>query len=116
MPGLVGRERHRAAERVDLLDQMPLADAADRGIAAHLPQRLDVMREQQRAPPHARGRERRLGAGVAAADHDHVIVSCESHAPEPLTPRTKLRRTGAKFKPAGRIHQRHPEPTIGRSH
>ena len=34
--GLVGGERHGAAQRVDLLDQVPLADAADRGIAAHL--------------------------------------------------------------------------------
>ena len=37
--GLVGRGRHGAAERVDLLDQMALADPADRGIAAHLADR-----------------------------------------------------------------------------
>src|SRR5690606_12298817 len=32
----VDRARHRAAERVDLLREMALADAADCGIAAHL--------------------------------------------------------------------------------
>src|SRR6202011_638072 len=31
--GLVGRERHRAAQRVDLLRQVALADAADRRVA-----------------------------------------------------------------------------------
>ena len=71
MPASIGRARHGAAERVDLLDQMTLADAADRGVAAHLPQRLDVVREQQRARPLARG-QRGLGAGMAAADDDYI--------------------------------------------
>jgi len=44
--GQIGRMRHRAAERVDLLDQMTLADAADRWVAAHLADRLDRMGEQ----------------------------------------------------------------------
>ena len=39
--GLVGRRGHRAAERVDLLDEVALADAADRRVAAHLAERLD---------------------------------------------------------------------------
>ncbi len=43
-PGLVGGECHRAAEGVDLLDQVSLADAPDRGIARHLAQSLDAMR------------------------------------------------------------------------
>ena len=32
--GLVGRDGHRAAERVDLLDQVALADAADRALGS----------------------------------------------------------------------------------
>ncbi len=76
---LVGGERHRAAERIDLLDQMTFADAADSGIAAHLPEGVDIVREQERAAAHARGRERCLGTGVAAADHDHVELGLESH-------------------------------------
>ena len=79
---LVRRQRHGAAERIDFLDQMALADAADGRVAAHLPERLDVVGEQQRAPAHARGRERRLGAGMAAADHDHVEFGLKAHHSE----------------------------------
>ena len=76
---LVGRGRHGAAERVDLLDQVTLADAADRRIAAHLPQRFDRMGEQKRRRAHARSGKRRLGAGMAAADDDHVEMSRKLH-------------------------------------
>ena len=57
---------------VDLFDQVALADAADRGVAAHLPQRLDVVGQQQGLAAHARGGERGLGAGMAAADDDDI--------------------------------------------
>ena len=70
--GFVGGQRHRAAQRVDLLDQVPLADAADRRVAAHLAERFDVVREQQRGAAHAGGGQRRLGAGMAAADNDDI--------------------------------------------
>ena len=56
------------------LDQVALADAADRRIAAHRADGLDVVRQQQRARTGTRGRERGFGAGVAAADHDHVVA------------------------------------------
>jgi hypothetical protein len=49
-----------------------LADPTDRRVAGHLPQGLDAVRQQQRAPAHAGGGERGLGAGVAATDHDDV--------------------------------------------
>ena len=52
-PRLVRGDRHGAAQRIDFLDQVPLADAADRRVAAHLAQRLDVVREQQRLAAHA---------------------------------------------------------------
>ncbi len=69
-------------ERVDFLDQVALADAADRGVAGHLPERLDVVGEQQRARAHARGGERGFGAGMAAADDDHVETIGEIHSEE----------------------------------
>jgi hypothetical protein len=72
--GGVGGTRHHPAERVDLAYQVALADAADRRVAAHRADRLDVVREQQGARAGARCRERGLGAGVAAADHDHVVT------------------------------------------
>ena len=68
----IGRRGHRAAQRVDLLHQMALADAADRRVATHLAQRLDVVGQQQRADAHAGRRQCGLGAGMAATDHDHV--------------------------------------------
>ena len=77
--GTIGRQRHRAAERIDLLDQMSLADAADGRIAAHLPDGFDVVREQQRTCAGARRRERGFGAGVAATDHDHVELELLAH-------------------------------------
>ena len=69
-------------ERVDLLDQVSLADAADRGIAAHLAQGLDVVRQQQGAGPHAGGRERGFGAGMAAADDDDFVLLGKTHDAE----------------------------------
>ncbi len=73
-PRLVGGLGHRPAERIDLLDQMPFADAADRRVAAHLAEGLEAMRQQQRGTAHARGGQRRFGAGMAAADDDDVEV------------------------------------------
>ena len=38
--------RHGAAQRVNLLHQMALADAADGRVAAHLAEGLDIVSEQ----------------------------------------------------------------------
>ena len=78
-PGFVRRDGHRAAQRVDLLDEMTLADASDRRVARHLTQGLDVMREQERSAAHPRAGERRLGPGVATADDDNFVTRSESH-------------------------------------
>src|SRR5277367_2559983 len=80
--GLVRGQRHRAAQGIDLLDQMALADAADRRIAAHLTQRLDIVSEQQGALAHARRRQGGFGARMAAADHDHSVFRTETHHAE----------------------------------
>ena len=53
---------------------MALADTADRRIAAHHADRLDVVGQQQRARAGARRRERGLGTGMAAADDDDVVA------------------------------------------
>ncbi len=75
----IGRPRHQAAEGVDLLHQVALADTADRRVAAHLADGLDVVRQQQRARAAACRRQGRLGAGMAAAHHDHVILPFCQH-------------------------------------
>ena len=69
---LVRRQCHGTAERVYLFDEMAFADAADRRVAAHLPERLDVVREQQGGAAHARSRQRGFGAGMAAADNNDI--------------------------------------------
>ncbi|MNT42096.1 hypothetical protein D3C72_1784960 [compost metagenome] len=75
----VGGGRHGAAQGVDLLDQVALADAADGRVAAHLPEGFHIVGQQQGLHAHACGRERGLGAGVAAADDDHVKTGREVH-------------------------------------
>ena len=70
--GLVGGGGHRAAQRIHLLDQVALADAADRRVAAHLPQRLDVVGQQQRGAAHAGSGQRRFRAGMAATNDDDI--------------------------------------------
>jgi hypothetical protein len=51
---------------------MALADAADRGVATHLPERLERVRQKQRRRTHARRSERSLGTGMTAADDDDI--------------------------------------------
>ena len=82
---LVGGDRHRAAQRIDFLDQVALADAADRRVAAHLSERLDVVRQQQRLAAHAGGRQGGLGAGMAAADDDDVEFLGVEHLDGPAS-------------------------------
>jgi hypothetical protein len=100
MPAQVGGLRHHPAQRVDLLDQMALADAADGRVAAHRADGLDVVGQQQRARTGARGRQRGLGAGVAAADDDDVEVV---EATRPSAPASGARR-GAKRRFANAAH------------
>jgi len=45
---LVGDPPHQSVERVDLPDQMPLAQPADRWIAGHFADRVAAMRQQER--------------------------------------------------------------------
>ena len=76
---LVRGQRHRPAQRIHFLDQVPLADPADRRVAGHLAQRLDVVREQQRGAAHPGRRQRCLGAGMAATHDDDIEALIELH-------------------------------------
>ncbi len=64
---------------IDLTHQVTLADTADRRVAAHLPQRVDAVGQEQRARTASGRRQGGFGAGVAAANDDHFIGVCESH-------------------------------------
>ncbi len=77
--GLVGGRCHGAAQRIHLAYQMALADAADRRVAAHRPEGVEVVGQQQRVRPCPRCGERGLGAGVAAADDDDIETGGIEH-------------------------------------
>ena len=79
--GAVRGLSHRAAEGVDLADEVTLADAADRRIAAHLPERLDALGEEQSARSGAGRGKGRLGTGVTAPDDDDVECLWMLHVP-----------------------------------
>ncbi len=70
--GLIGGDRHRTAERVDFLDEVPLADATDRRVARHLAERFDAMREKERLAAGARGGEGCLGPRMASTNDNDV--------------------------------------------
>ena len=68
----VRQPAHRAAERVDLAHELPLAEAADRGVAGHEGHGVEAQVQEERLAAHAGGGERGLAAGVAGADDDEV--------------------------------------------
>ena len=105
--GQVGGPGHQAAQRVDFLDQMPLANTANRRVATHLPQRFDILREQQNLTSGSRGGQSSLGPGMPAAHHDHIKLLGKKHLP--CQPEKPSRRAFAKtmyLTPA----MRKPEP------
>ncbi len=78
-PGHVRGARHESAQCVDLSDEVTFSDASDGGVAAHLTQGLDALREQQSTRAHAGGRQRGFRAGVATANDDYVKRPGETH-------------------------------------
>jgi hypothetical protein len=87
--GLVGHPAHQSIQGVDLADQVPLAQAANGGIAGHRAHRCESMGQQGGFRPHAGRRGRSLAAGVATADDDDV---------EPIHGMRLLRFNGARVK------------------
>ncbi len=79
----VGGAGHHPTQGIDLLNQMPLADTADGRIAAQLSNRFDIMGQQQGAQAHARRRHAGLGAGMAAANHNHIKMLWIMHNTDP---------------------------------
>ena len=77
--GGVDGPAHGAAEGVDFADDLPLAHAADGRIAAHQGDGVEVAGQQRGLRAHARSGQRRLHAGVAAADHQNVEIVRNEH-------------------------------------
>ena len=63
---------HQPVQRVNLADQMTLAETADRGIAGHRPNCREAMRDQRRDRTHACGRARGLTTGMSPADNNDI--------------------------------------------
>ena len=71
-PG-IGNAAHQSVERIDLSDQMALAQTTDGRIAGHRADGRKAVRHQRgSAHPSAR-RTRSLTAGMAAANDDDVV-------------------------------------------
>ena len=69
---LVDHAPHQTVERIDLAHEMPFAQTADRRIAGHLADSLELMRNERRARAHAGGRSGRLAPGVPASHNNDV--------------------------------------------
>jgi hypothetical protein len=77
--GPVDRTRHGTTQGVDLAGEVPLADAADGGVAGHLADGVQVLGQQKCPRTGPRRREGRLGAGVTAAHNDDIKTVCTDH-------------------------------------
>jgi hypothetical protein len=72
--GRIDCPTHFAAERIDLTDDLPFGNSADRRIAAHLADGVAIHREQRGPRAEPRRRQRRLHTGVPGADHHNVEI------------------------------------------
>ena len=63
---------HQTVQCIDFADQVPFGDSANRRIARHLCNQINVQGEECGVQSHARGRHRRLAAGMSRADYDHI--------------------------------------------
>jgi hypothetical protein len=59
---------------------MALANPADCWIAAHLPERLDILSQKQCLCACARSRQSRLSARMPASNHNYIEFTRHKHA------------------------------------
>ena len=71
-PGHVGVNGHFAAQGIDLPNDLALCLAANRWVAAHLGDRINIAGQEQGRGPHARSGQTGLHAGMAGAANDHI--------------------------------------------
>ena len=72
--GPIDRFGHRAAECVDLFGQVTFANTADGRVTAHLTECGNLLRHQQCARTRPCGCQAGFRTGVAAANHDDIVV------------------------------------------
>ena len=107
----IGDAAHQAVQRIDFAHQMALAEPADGRVAGHRADGGEAMGDQRRARAHARGCGRRLAAGMAAADDDHVEAGIHQTSPRPR-PSNQRQIAGQKKTEGGALfHVKHAQPT-----
>ena len=79
-PRLIRHHPHHPAQRVDLPHQVPLRNPANRRIARHLRNQIQVQRKQCRAQSHPRRRHRRLATGVPRTHNDDIVLFRNAHS------------------------------------
>lgn len=72
--GSIGVHSHFPADGINLSDHMALGQATDRGIAAHLPNGVEIHGEKKRLTPHSGGGERGLDPGMTSPNDDDVVI------------------------------------------
>ena len=70
----VGDTRHHAVKSIDLADKMPLPQPTDSRVAAHFPDGVYAMGDQQCACTKPRRGSRCLAAGVPASDDNYIRI------------------------------------------
>src|SRR2546423_5629859 len=73
-PGAIGIAAHQTAHRIDFAHDGTLRNAADRGIAGHLTNRVQHRREEKRSGTQPRCHRCCFSTGVTTTDDDYVIV------------------------------------------
>lgn len=72
--GQIGCLRHDAAQRINFLYDMPLANSTNGGIARHVPHGIDILCDEQGANADACSGQCGFYAGVAATHYNDIIL------------------------------------------
>jgi len=67
---------HLTAKGIDLSNELPLARPPHARVAGHLRDQVQIHGYQKGPPAHAGRRQSRLTTGMASADNDHFIRTC----------------------------------------
>ena len=78
-PAKIDGACHDPAEGIYFLDQVSLADPADRRITGHVSQRIDIVGQQQGIQPHPGCRCCCFGSCMTAANDDHIKLFMVLH-------------------------------------
>jgi hypothetical protein len=86
--GGINRLSHQSTQSIDFPHDMPLGNAPDRRITAHLPNGIKIGCQQSRLGTYSSGSHRRFGAGVSCSNDKNVkLILNPTHKPTVSLPR-----------------------------